>query len=73
MKIKNIRTIFGPNIYHHKPVLIMTLDLETLAEVASSDLDGFKERLLNLLPGLHQHRCSPGYPGGFSERLERGT
>ena len=73
MKIKNIRTLFGPNIFHHKPVLIMTLDLEELAETASSDLKGFKEKLLHFLPGLAEHRCSPGYPGGFVERLERGT
>ncbi|MCJ2539963.1 MAG: cyanophycin synthetase, partial [Candidatus Thermoplasmatota archaeon] len=26
-----------------------------------------------LIPSLYGHRCSPGYPGGFIERMERGT
>ena len=73
MKIKNIRTISGPNVYHRNPVLMMTLDLEERADVGSHDLPGFTERLVALLPGLDQHRCSPGRPGGFIERLHRGT
>jgi hypothetical protein len=31
MRIANIRTITGPNVFSHKPVLVMTLDLEELA------------------------------------------
>lgn len=30
MKILNIRTISGPNVYSHQPVLVMKLDLEDL-------------------------------------------
>jgi hypothetical protein len=30
MKIRHIRPLVGPNIYNHKPVLLMTLDLEEL-------------------------------------------
>lgn len=73
MKIQNIRTIHGPNVFHHKPVLIMTLALEEFAEVASCEIQGFIERLLQHLPGLQDHHCSPGRPGGFVERLHRGT
>ena len=73
MKIESIRTLAGPNIYTHRPALILTLDLEDLARVESRDVEGFNSRLVALLPGLAEHRCSKGYAGGFVERLEEGT
>lgn len=73
MKIQGIKTIHGPNVFHHRPVLIMTLKLGEFTEVASTDLPGFSERLVAWLPGLKSHHCSPGRPGGFVERLHRGT
>lgn len=73
MKIKTLITLSGPSIFHYKPLIKATLDLGELAEVSSAELPGFNERLLGLLPGLHQHTCSKGYPGGFRERLETGT
>lgn len=73
MKILNMNTIHGPNVYHHRPVLIMEIDLEEFAETASTDIDQFTERLIATLPGLQQHHCSPGHEGGFVERLQRGT
>jgi cyanophycin synthetase len=73
MKIRSIRPIHGPNVFHHRPVLIMLIDLEDLAEVASNEREGFNERLLKILPSLQNHHCSPGHPGGFVERLKRGT
>jgi len=73
MRVDKIRTLAGPNIYNHKPVLVMRLDLEELAETESSGLAGFNERLTALLPGLSEHHCSKGRPGGFIERLQSGT
>ncbi|HZH90847.1 MAG TPA: cyanophycin synthetase [Pyrinomonadaceae bacterium] len=73
MRIGKIRTLAGPNIYNYKPVLVMTLYLEDLAETESCDVPGFNGRLLALLPGLAEHHCSKGRPGGFVERLETGT
>ncbi len=73
MKILNIRTIAGPNTFHNKPILLMTIDLGDRAEVSSEMMPGFTERLVTLLPGLDNHRCSIGKPGGFIERLRRGT
>jgi cyanophycin synthetase len=58
MKILNIRTIPGPNIYTRRPVLVMKLDLEGLASSSSADLPGFTERLVATLPGLSTHTCS---------------
>jgi cyanophycin synthetase len=73
MRIERIRTLAGPNVYTYRPALLMRLDLEVLAERESRELSGFNERLLELLPGLHEHTCGKGYPGGFVERLREGT
>ncbi|MFL6284210.1 MAG: cyanophycin synthetase [Pyrinomonadaceae bacterium] len=73
MKIESIRTLAGPNVYSHSPVLLMRLDLEDLYEKESYEVPGFVERLLALLPGLREHHCSKGYAGGFVERLNEGT
>ncbi|MFC4768534.1 cyanophycin synthetase [Effusibacillus consociatus] len=73
MRISEIRTLPGPNIYNHKPVLVMKLHLEELTEKESYEIPGFIERLLNLLPGVHTHHCAKGRPGGFIERLYGGT
>ncbi len=73
MKIRSIRTFTGPNVFHHRPVLLMILELQALTEKASTDIPGFTERLLEMLPGILKHHCSPGHEGGFIERLHRGT
>src|SRR2546423_38214 len=73
MRVRTIRTLSGPNVHHHRPVLLMKLDLEDLAETESCQVPGFVERLLARLPGLGGHTCSRGYAGGFVERLHEGT
>ena len=61
------------DVYSHRPVLLMRLDLEDLYERESHEPPGFVRGLLALLPGLREHHCSKGYEGGFVERLEEGT
>ncbi|WP_437286261.1 cyanophycin synthetase [Sorangium sp. So ce406] len=73
MRIITIRTLQGPNVFASWPVLRMTLDLEDLNETSSAQVPGFVDRLLGLLPGLAEHHCSRGKPGGFVERLREGT
>ena len=73
MRIRGIRTIDGPNVWHHRPVLVMRLDLEDLVETDSAEIPGFIDRLLALVPDLRTHACSVGREGGFVERLHRGT
>jgi cyanophycin synthetase len=73
MRIDGIRTLSGPNIYSHKPVLVMRLYLEDLFEKESYEIPGFVDRLIDLLPGTREHHCSLGQPGGFIERLREGT
>jgi cyanophycin synthetase len=51
----------------------MRLDLGELNEKESREFKGFNDRLLACLPGLNEHQCSLGRPGGFVQRLEEGT
>ncbi|MEL6221666.1 MAG: cyanophycin synthetase [Cyanobacteria bacterium J06627_8] len=75
MKILKTQTLRGPNywsIRHHR-LIIIRLDLETLAERPSNDIPGFYEGLIEVLPSLVEHFCSPGCRGGFLKRLQEGT
>src|SRR5436309_11274503 len=73
MKIVEQRLLRGPNFHSMRPCLKAIIDLEDLDDVPSSAIPHFTERLCALIPTLHEHRCSPGYPGGFVERLREGT
>ncbi|MHB0884379.1 MAG: cyanophycin synthetase [Bacillota bacterium] len=73
MRIIELRTFEGRNIHSHYPVVEMLLDLGGLDGRQTKDLGDFSERLLVALPGLNQHHCSLGRPGGFIERVREGT
>ncbi|MFN7927950.1 MAG: cyanophycin synthetase [Blastocatellia bacterium] len=73
MKIGTIRALRGPNIYSYQPTLVMELQLEELTGRESYDIPGFIDPLLTLLPGMHDHHCALGAPGGFIQRLHGGT
>jgi len=73
MRIGEIRTLAGPNVYSFRPVLSMKLYLEELAGKESLEFPGFNELLLELMPGLMKHHCSMEREGGFMERLREGT
>ena len=75
MKIRDIKAMRGPNywsIRRHK-LIVMVLDLEDLEQKPTNKIEGFSERLKELFPGMFEHRCSVGEPGGFFQRVERGT
>jgi cyanophycin synthetase len=71
--IQAIRALRGPNLYAYMPVLQVTLDMGPYEDRPSNSFPGAVERLANWLPGLAEHECSLGRPGGFLERLRRGT
>ncbi|WP_051344160.1 cyanophycin synthetase [Alicyclobacillus herbarius] len=73
MRICSVRHIDGPNLYIYRPILIADVDLEDLTERESREFPGFNERLLAEFPGLCEHHCAKGEPGGFVERLHGGT
>lgn len=75
MRILKIQTLRGPNywsIRRHK-LIVMRLDLENLAEMPSNEIPGFYEGLVEALPSLEGHFCSPGCRGGFLMRVREGT
>ncbi|WP_375401839.1 cyanophycin synthetase [uncultured Sphingomonas sp.] len=63
----------GPHLYGLRPMIRIQIDLGALEEWPSDRLPGFADRLLALLPGLEDHGCSYGEPGGFVRRLRDGT
>ncbi|HSL12331.1 MAG TPA: cyanophycin synthetase [Actinomycetota bacterium] len=63
----------GPNYYSYEPAIRLLVDLGSLEEWPSNRIEGFNDRLLDLLPGLADHSCSRGRAGGFIERLHEGT
>ncbi|NLM51291.1 MAG: cyanophycin synthetase [Firmicutes bacterium] len=73
MKILNLHFFPGRNIYSHRPVMKMLLDLGSAKDFCTNFDPYFAEKLLRVLPGLLEHTCSRGYKGGFIERVREGT
>jgi cyanophycin synthetase len=73
MKFASMRALPGPNVFVDRPVLWAVIELGVLTERESHQFAGFVRRLLNCLPGLRDHHCAKGEPGGFVERLHGGT
>jgi cyanophycin synthetase len=75
MKIENIQVLRGPNIWstYRKKLIQMRLNLQDMEQRPTNTIEGFYERLKELIPSLYNHRCSPGVPGGFFERVISGT
>ena len=71
--VRSIRALRGPNLHAYMPVLHIVLDIGPYEERSSATFPGFVERMTAWLPGLQTHQCSVGRPGGFVERLHRGT
>lgn len=75
MKIREVNAMRGPNYWsvkRHK-LIVMVLDLEDMEERPSNKVPGFSDRIRNMFPGMYDHRCSIGEPGGFFQRIESGT
>jgi cyanophycin synthetase len=54
------KALRGANIYSYRPAIVMTIDLGEFAEVPTSQIDGFADQLLEMIPSLDDHRCSEG-------------
>ncbi|AZA74688.1 cyanophycin synthetase [Chryseobacterium indoltheticum] len=75
MKIEKIQALRGPNIWsiRRKKLIQMRLDLEEMENFPTNKIEGFRERIEQLMPSLISHRCSEGIRGGFFHRIETGT
>jgi cyanophycin synthetase len=73
IEILRVTYLRGPNIWTYRPVIEAWVDIGDLEDFPSNTLPGFNERLTAWLPGLIEHKCSPGVRGGFLERMREGT
>jgi cyanophycin synthetase len=73
MKLLDTSVYLGPNLYAHFPVIRLVVDLGPVEEWPTARLGpSFQQSLLEALPGLLEHGCSYGEPGGFVRRVGEG-
>src|SRR3954465_52458 len=73
MRILDKTVFVGPSLYAHFPVIRLDIDLGPLEDWPSGKLGPrFTDALIAALPGLKDHTCSYGKPGGFVRRLTEG-
>jgi cyanophycin synthetase len=63
----------GPHLFSDLPMIRVQLDLGRLEQWPTDQIESFTARLTACLPGLANHGCSYGRPGGFIQRLKEGT
>ena len=73
LKIIDKKVFSGRNIYSHKPVIKVLVDLEELTDKDTTEFGDFNDKLVSLLPSLIDHHCGIGEHGGFVKRLKEGT
>ena len=73
IKMTTLHAMRGANYWSKLPVTRMDLTIGAYENISSADVPGFTKSLMEAMPGLRDHRCSIGEPGGFLIRLKRGT
>lgn len=63
----------GANYWSRLPITEMNLTIGAYENISSADVPWLTTQLVDAMPGLRDHRCSIGEPGGFIIRLKRGT
>ncbi len=73
LRILETQVFRGPNYWSYDPCIRLLVDLGSLEHWPSNTIKGFNRALTEVLPGLKDHTCSLGKPGGLLERLKDGT
>lgn len=75
MKELNIKVMRGANYWsnYRKQLIVLKLDIEELEDLPTNKIEGFAERLQQLIPSLYFHTCSEKHEGGFFVRVKEGT
>lgn len=74
LHLLNVKTLKAPNIFSlDQNIILMRIKLGEFVDTPTKDIHGFNESIINLFPGLIEHKCTKGYRGGFLERLKEGT
>ena len=63
----------GANYWSRLPITRLDLTIGAYENISSAQVPGVTQALVSAMPGLRDHRCSIGEPGGFVIRLKRGT
>ncbi|MDB4877755.1 MAG: Cyanophycin synthetase [Gemmatimonadetes bacterium] len=71
--IATLHAARGINFWSRRPVIRMDMSVGAYDDISSADAGDTTDRLVRAMPGLHEHHCSIGAPGGFVTRLRRGT
>ena len=71
MKILETQVFRGPSVYSLNPVIRMRLDIEDMEERPSNLIEGFTDRLMEMMPTLYEHRCSEGVRGRLPHAAAR--
>ena len=73
IRLTTLHATRGANFWSTRPVTRMDVAVGAYDQISSADVAGVTQRLVAALPGLTEHECSIGEPGGFIIRLRRGT
>jgi cyanophycin synthetase len=73
IRMTSLNPVGAPNYWSSRPVVRMDVVVGAYDDISSCEVPGFSEALVRAMPGLADHRCSIGEPGGFLLRLEQGT
>ncbi|MFL5559335.1 MAG: cyanophycin synthetase family protein [Gemmatimonadaceae bacterium] len=73
IRMTTLHATRGANYWSRLPITRMDLTIGAYEDISSADVPGVTEALISTMPGLRDHRCSIGEPGGFLIRLKRGT
>jgi cyanophycin synthetase len=75
MQILEIRTLRGPNYWsgYWTKLIVMRLDIGEYEHKPTNEIEGFSERMNEVMPSLYSHGCSYKEDGGFLRRVQEGT
>ncbi|HEV7836461.1 MAG TPA: hypothetical protein VGO75_00220 [Gemmatimonadaceae bacterium] len=73
VRMTTLHATRGANYWSRLPITRMDLSIGAYEHISSADVQGVTDALISAMPGLRDHRCSIGEPGGFVIRLRRGT
>ncbi|MBY3397745.1 cyanophycin synthetase, partial [Rhizobium laguerreae] len=71
--VQEVAVYRGPHLYSRTKMVRIQLDLGRVEQYPTNLLPGFVDALLKHVPGLREHGCSYGEPGGLVLRMEEGT
>jgi cyanophycin synthetase len=74
MEIQELKVFDAPNLYSiREPSVKIQIKLGELSDIPTKDIYNLNDNIINLFPGVKDHKCATGYIGGFVDRLKEGT